>query len=852
MRILYIILGLFILPLLSAAQVTNVWAVMQYTDTAPLAPPATGSKIAYRMLDNTVYYWNGSAWVKIGTGYLQLSDTSAMLDPYISIAGWGLLKSAAHTLRADSTLLATRLFAKNLPTYITSGQVAYSNGSNLVGSPNFLFDGRVRAPYGYSSVSYGFVGQANKYIEGNPDGLRFNTDASGVFRFNSSGGSVIPGSTNMNLGFFNFWWNNVWVGRVFARAASGSSSNAHYSFQDGSGNTYGGGIYVTGTAANNNLGFSTKATAEASATAKLWINADGKLGIGTNFTTPSYILDINSTDALRLPRGTTAQRPTGASGILRVNTDNGNWPEFYSVSGWFSPARSATTGGAFTPTYIPFGGTGGLTESSNFLYISPSVFLNANNARLVFGGTLAQGGITSSSNNTLRISGAGSGSATNYTSVFIGNQGDISSGLITATSGTINILAVGSSSFGNRFDPSSGNAAYNAISVTSGYNTTGTYSGVARGFYYNPSVVSVIGLDERAFESTRGKVIFQNGTLSVNSTSSPRTLHVNGEARITDLITDTPTGIVGADGDGDLGRITISSDLKLASGTLGLKHKSLIDSLPIASVAIDGNDNPLAFNFLNSFTVDFDATAGSITSDGDITNIESDSEINLISGQDAVLNLTDMVNLHAPNADGVNAFRIQNEGFFYNFVNTSADPDSAFSIITDGDRGLIKMHKYGNGYVDATYTGEYPGKYILATTANHNVMDYRIDRDTLVVDANLSVGTLLYYTQNLHINLRMTALAATNSTVTFPDAAEVFRGKSIYVRVLEKDPGIYVPVINVAGGGSRLLYTSTTTTAPTDQSNLTMDNSTWPFFRTYKFTCLNTGTTPDYRWVLNQ
>lgn len=56
--------------------------------------------------------------------------------------------------------------------------------------------------------------------------------------------------------------------------------------------------------------------------------------------------------------------------------------------------------------------------------------------------------------------------------------------------------------------------------------------------------------------------------LGIGNAAPARTLHVTGEARITDLTTDTPTRIVGADADGDLGSITVGSGLSLSSGTL--------------------------------------------------------------------------------------------------------------------------------------------------------------------------------------------------------------------------------------------------------------------------------------------
>jgi hypothetical protein len=62
--------------------------------------------------------------------------------------------------------------------------------------------------------------------------------------------------------------------------------------------------------------------------------------------------------------------------------------------------------------------------------------------------------------------------------------------------------------------------------------------------------------------------IKSDGKVGIGTTSPARTLHVEGEARISDLTTDTPTRIVGADADGDLGAITLGTGLSISSGTL--------------------------------------------------------------------------------------------------------------------------------------------------------------------------------------------------------------------------------------------------------------------------------------------
>lgn len=58
------------------------------------------------------------------------------------------------------------------------------------------------------------------------------------------------------------------------------------------------------------------------------------------------------------------------------------------------------------------------------------------------------------------------------------------------------------------------------------------------------------------------------GLVGIQTPTPTRSLDVNGELRVRDLTTDTPTLIVGADADGDLGAITIGSNLSLSSGVL--------------------------------------------------------------------------------------------------------------------------------------------------------------------------------------------------------------------------------------------------------------------------------------------
>jgi hypothetical protein len=77
---------------------------------------------------------------------------------------------------------------------------------------------------------------------------------------------------------------------------------------------------------------------------QLYKAANGKVGLGT--ASPAVTLSISATDAVLVPVGTTAQRPTGATGYLRYNTTTGGF-EGYSALGWgaIGGGGGATGGG---------------------------------------------------------------------------------------------------------------------------------------------------------------------------------------------------------------------------------------------------------------------------------------------------------------------------------------------------------------------------------------------------------------------------------------------------------------------------------------------------------------------------
>ena len=112
---------------------------------------------------------------------------------------------------------------------------------------------------------------------------------------------------------------------------------------------YGGiGDNSTATAVGGHLAFHTASTKTADPTEKVRIDPDGNVGINTN--TPRCALDINDTDAIRIPAGTTGERPTAATGMIRYNSTLSTF-EGYGANAW--------------------GSLGGVVDTDKDTYITP-------------------------------------------------------------------------------------------------------------------------------------------------------------------------------------------------------------------------------------------------------------------------------------------------------------------------------------------------------------------------------------------------------------------------------------------------------------------------------------------------
>jgi hypothetical protein len=171
--------------------------------------------------------------------------------------------------------------------------VQFSGNGDVTSLGNAIFQGSGNTIFNQSGGSFG-IGTAS------PSGLQVNTTVSDPYR----------GTTNVRIGRTgNF-------PRLYLE--EGSSSNSQWNLD-----------VVSGT-----LRF-----VRNSSTVPVQFNSSGQVGFGA--TTPSYALDGgSSTNAIRLPVGTVAQRPTGANGLLRFNSDSLQY-EGYITSAWVQLATRA-------------------------------------------------------------------------------------------------------------------------------------------------------------------------------------------------------------------------------------------------------------------------------------------------------------------------------------------------------------------------------------------------------------------------------------------------------------------------------------------------------------------------------
>ena len=182
----------------------------------------------------------------------------------------------------------------------------------------------------------------------------------------------------------------------------------------------------------------------------------------------------------------------------------------------------------------------------------------------------------------------------------------ITGGLLLGTTSATDALGLSGSSYAN-LNLSSGTSIFSFSG-----NTNQPYFAVTNGTiqvfggHANPTDGAVFGsfsnhkLTLRTNNTNRLEITNGGNVLIGTTTDVSRRLHVSGEARITDLATDPPTRIVGADADGDLGALALSG-LSITSGIL--TAASIYNLLPVGNTRVDANSYSLTLDSLTRFNI---------------------------------------------------------------------------------------------------------------------------------------------------------------------------------------------------------------------------------------------------------
>ena len=234
------------------------------------------------------------------------------------------------------------------PTYLTGGNVGIgtTNPRALLSLGNNLGAILVRDYYHIPSGSYYFSGIT---AEGFNTNILVDSDHSIIF------GSNAPATATPALGTEYMRINNsgnVGIGTTApgykldvtaeARVMGGfrlgngaDAGNENDPSVTSSGYTHAG-VYF----ANNGVGLG------AGNGKMLFLNSSGSVGIGT--TSPAATFDVGGTGSIKIPVGSTGERPgSPVNGMMRINTTTGRL-EYYYGSGWNSVGAVAATGGTIT------------------------------------------------------------------------------------------------------------------------------------------------------------------------------------------------------------------------------------------------------------------------------------------------------------------------------------------------------------------------------------------------------------------------------------------------------------------------------------------------------------------------
>jgi hypothetical protein len=364
--------------------------------------PANGD-IRYNSDDTTIEGYANGAWANLASG-TQLKDadedTTINVEPssdldeiHFSTAGSKVAKIAASTIELGVTAISTT--ASTITGLSTNGDITFTpNGTGKVAvSSNMEITGNLTVNGSTTTIDSQTLVIEDPLIQlaKNNSGGAANSFDQGLFMNRGSQDNV------------SLLWDESEDEFAFAVTASEDGTTAGNVTIDSYANLQAG----TGTFANVDgiLGANTAAAAtvttldttgnvtfnDAGAAVDFRVEGDtdtdlfvvdgsaDQIGISTAAGSIGYVLDASgSTDAFRIPNGTTAERPTAANGIIRFNTTTGKYEgcndgstfvEFAIAGNTPTFTKESTTGDGSTTTFTGFFSSAPESANNVFVYI---------------------------------------------------------------------------------------------------------------------------------------------------------------------------------------------------------------------------------------------------------------------------------------------------------------------------------------------------------------------------------------------------------------------------------------------------------------------------------------------------
>jgi hypothetical protein len=289
---------------------------------------------------------------------------------------------------------------------------------------------------------------------------------------------------------------------------------------------------------------------------------------------------------------------------LQVTTTSGNWNAFINggnttltgvrnIAIGSNQTLSAITTGESNLALGSVSGFKTTTGSDNVYLGYLSGYENATGSNNMFIG--AQSGYSTTGSDNVYVGGnagrqGGNVTRNTYIGTFAGYNGNNSNNVSIGYYSSFNTSNTGqyNTVIGNAASQNGGGDNSVKIGTLSGFGNTGS-NNVFIGFESGRETSSkggniFIGYGAGRNEDIDNSLIIANSTATNNGiygdfdtnkfgvnvapSSITRTLDINGELRVRDLTTDSPTLVMGADSDGDVASITVGNGLTLASSTL--------------------------------------------------------------------------------------------------------------------------------------------------------------------------------------------------------------------------------------------------------------------------------------------